>query len=290
MGYAFISYSSKNYDDARAMHKILTDRGIQVWMAPGDIPPGSNYAGVLTQAIRNSECLVLLLTAESQNSDHVDIELGRALSYKKPIIPIALDAITLSDSFEYYLGNKQIIPVKQISEDNKELLKTIDQIALLTGTEAVRDTDKNVCIDVTEKFFGRRILIYSLEAEKYASARLDLENAPVCCSTDNQAAWEIFRVMADDKGWASFMAYNDHYLTVRLDEEKTLPPIRAAASDNDLCKKFRIYKTRKGFAIKAACNEKWVTCRVDRKNKPLLASRDTPDSWEFFDIKTVPWD
>ncbi len=136
-------------------------------------------------------------------------------------------------------------------------------------------------------FHLRQILIYSLASKKYASARLDLENAPVCCSTDNQQAWEIFQVTVDDEGWASFMAYNNHYLTVRLDVDKTLPPLRATAPKSLLWEKFRIYNTGKGYALKAACNEKWVTSRIDWENNPLLASRAVPDAWELFDIKVV---
>lgn len=287
MGYAFISYSSKNLEDALTIRSLLTNRGVRVWMAPGDIPAGSNYAGVLTRAIRNSECLVLLLTNESQNSTWVDKEVERALSYRKPVIPIALEMIDLNDSFEFYLGNQQIVPVRQISGNNKELLKLLDQIAAITGTKAGRKKGEDDPEDVTAWFTDRRILLYSLAAGKFASARLDLKNEPVCCSTDNQLGWETFRVTADDEGLASFKAFNDRYLTVRLDVDKDLPPVRATAPESLLWEKFSIYKTGRGYALKAACNGKWVTSRIDWDRNPLLASAPVPDSWELFDIRTV---
>ncbi len=76
-GLAHISYSSK---------------------APGDIPAGSNYAGVITKAIKKAKCLALL-TDQSQNSIRVDKEVERALSYGKTIIPIALGKRKESNSF-----------------------------------------------------------------------------------------------------------------------------------------------------------------------------------------------
>ena len=283
MGYAFISYSRKNLEDALALRSLLSNRGIETWMAPGDIPVGSNYAGVITRAIREADCMVLLLTDESQNSNMVDKEVDRALTYRKPLFPIALNDLTLNDSFELYLCNQHILPVRQISHNNKALLDLVEQIARITDTP----TEPAIHEEVTGQFAGQRVLIYSAAAKKFASARLDLDKAPVCCSTDRQEAWEIFHVTVDEEGWASFMACNKCYLTVSLDLNKALPPVRAAAPESLSWEKFKIYKTNRGFAIKAKCNRKWVSSRIDWENSPLLASRALPDTWELFDIRSV---
>lgn len=42
MGYAFISYSSKHQDTANATRELFIKKGIDCWMAPYDIPAGSN--------------------------------------------------------------------------------------------------------------------------------------------------------------------------------------------------------------------------------------------------------
>jgi len=62
--YVFISYSTKNLEDALAMRGALMNRGVRTWMAPGDIPAGSTY--------------------------WVDKEVERALSYGRTVIPVAL--------------------------------------------------------------------------------------------------------------------------------------------------------------------------------------------------------
>ena len=133
MGYAFISYSSKNTEDAKALNSALMNKGIQTWMAPGDIPAGSSYASVITKAIKGAECLVILLTDDALNSIWVEKEVNSALSYRKPVIPVALGKLELNDSFELYLGNQQIVPVKQISNDNDEFLRIIAQIVKRRG-------------------------------------------------------------------------------------------------------------------------------------------------------------
>ena len=60
MGYVFISYSTKNAEQAKMLHKVLTNHGIGVWMAPGNIPVGSSYAGEITRALKGADGLVLL--------------------------------------------------------------------------------------------------------------------------------------------------------------------------------------------------------------------------------------
>lgn len=112
MGYAFISYSTKNQTSADAMRELFRKNGIDTWMAPYDIPAGSKYAAVITQAIRDCGCFVLLLTNESQSSEAVDSEVElAALTFKKSIITVQLENVILNDSFTFYIHNKQIIAV-----------------------------------------------------------------------------------------------------------------------------------------------------------------------------------
>lgn len=162
MGYAFISYSSKKEIDALAMRSLLENRGIRTWMAPRDIPAGIKYAGVITRAIKGSECLILLLTDEAQNSTWVDKEVEMALSNGKTVIPVALGKVTLNDNFQLYLGNQQIVPVKQISDDDEEFLRIVDQVIKLTGTDllgeagfgaGIYDEDNGNC--ETENDYGK---------------------------------------------------------------------------------------------------------------------------------------
>ena len=112
MGYVFISYSSKDIDYADTIKREFEKNGIKTWMAPGDIPAGTTYAGVIARALKEADGLVLLLTNHSQESIWVDKEVERALNYKKIIIPLALENVKLNDNFEFYLGNQQIVQVR----------------------------------------------------------------------------------------------------------------------------------------------------------------------------------
>jgi len=117
-GYVFISYSSKNKDTAEAIRNVLHKNGIKSWMAPMDIPTGSNYAKVINKAIKNCSCLLLLLTKSAQESIWVPKEVERALNYKKTIIPVQLEDVVLNDEFEFYISTSQILPVHKIDESS----------------------------------------------------------------------------------------------------------------------------------------------------------------------------
>lgn len=131
-GYAFISYSSKNQMKANATRQVLIDNGISCWMAPYDIPAGSKYAQVINDALENCSCLVLLLTKESQESQFVEREVGRAVSYKKPIVTMQLEELKLNSGFKFYIGEEQIVPVQDIDRDSPEMRKIIRGIKSFT--------------------------------------------------------------------------------------------------------------------------------------------------------------
>lgn len=131
--YTFISYSSENQQSANAVRVLLMKNNIKCWMAPYDIPVGSKYACVINDAIEHCSCFVLLLTEDSQNSEFVEKEVERAVTYKKIIIPIMLGNIELNSGFRFYLGNCQIIAMKQIDEKSLEWNRALSAIKSIVG-------------------------------------------------------------------------------------------------------------------------------------------------------------
>lgn len=142
MGYVFISYSSKERKDAEKLRDELKRSGLSTWMAPEDIPAGSNYAAELNKALMNAGCVVLLLTENSQSSRYVDREMELAVSYGRPIVPIALEDIRLNDSFRFYIGNSQIKTVERICSDDRQFALLIKRIEDLSGTPPCKEPEE----------------------------------------------------------------------------------------------------------------------------------------------------
>ena len=133
MGYAFISYSSKDQEKANAIRSIFLNNNISCWMAPYDIPAGTKYAFVINDAIKDAACLVLLFTNASQESIFVEKEVERAVANGKPIITMELERVVLNSGYQFYLGNQQIIATPKINEDDENFQRALQGIAAFTG-------------------------------------------------------------------------------------------------------------------------------------------------------------
>ncbi len=96
-----ISYSSKDKPIADAVCTHLESNGIRVWIAPRDIGPGESYPSVILEGIKNCQILVMLFTANSNQSDWVPREIERGVHYGKIILPFKIeDALPLHGDIE----------------------------------------------------------------------------------------------------------------------------------------------------------------------------------------------
>lgn len=138
MGYAFISYSTKNQTAADAMRQLLRKNGVDTWMAPYDIPAGSEYAEVLYDALTGCACLVLLLTGDSQNSLWVKKEVNIAISNCRTVIPVKLEDMELNSAMKLYLNDQQIVPVHTLDENSEDIQKVLKSVIAMAGQSAVR--------------------------------------------------------------------------------------------------------------------------------------------------------
>ena len=158
-GYAFISYSTKNQAAADAIRELLKRKGIATWMAPGDIPAGSKYAQVINRAVKESSCLVLILTEDAQNSVWVAKEVERAINCRRPIIPVQLEDVILNDEFELYISNEQLVTIRKIDEDSEEVQRLLTGLIPYTGAAA---SPSPVCNSESKQMPGQTIACYTL--------------------------------------------------------------------------------------------------------------------------------
>lgn len=150
MGYAFISYSTKNQASADAMRNLFNKHSIDTWMAPYDIPAGSEYAEILYDALTGCSCLVLMLTDVSQNSQWVKKEVNIAITNGKTVVPIKLEDVELNSSMKLYLNDQQIVPVHVIDDNSYEIKKVLDAVRAYTKDDTPK-VDEAGSIDYSEK-------------------------------------------------------------------------------------------------------------------------------------------
>ena len=123
--YVFISYSSKDSEDAYALKALCEANGIDVWMAPESIPTGKSYMTEIPPAIDSSRCFILLLTQESEASHYVQCEVDRAMSsIPLRVIPISKGYLP-TGALRLPLEVMQIRQVHQIDGSDADLLDTL---------------------------------------------------------------------------------------------------------------------------------------------------------------------
>lgn len=100
----FISHSSKDHEVAQSICDALEENGLKCWIAPRDIPYGTQWAGEISKAIENSSAFLFLSSGSSNASPQVSREIQLAIENSVPIIPIRLDGSQYSDANKYYLA------------------------------------------------------------------------------------------------------------------------------------------------------------------------------------------
>lgn len=149
--YVFISYSTKNQASADAMKDLLNRSGIETWMAPGDIPVGSKYAYVINKALKHCSCFLLMLSNDAQNSIWVAKEVERAINYHKPIFSVQIEDMILNDEFEFYISTDQLVAVRKIDKNAKEIKKLLQSVKAVLKEESSNEVEGVHDSELTER-------------------------------------------------------------------------------------------------------------------------------------------
>jgi hypothetical protein len=98
----FISHSTQDKTVSDAICAALENEGLRCWVAPRDVQPGRSFAGEITRAIQQSKAMVLVFSANSNNSEQVlrEVQLASHLH----IIQFRIEEVVLNDDLRYYLS------------------------------------------------------------------------------------------------------------------------------------------------------------------------------------------
>jgi hypothetical protein len=105
----FISHSSKDSKTATAICTALEARGHHCWMSSRDIKPGENFQGTIVRAIREAGVMVLVFSANANNSEKIKKEMALASQSRKMVIPVRAEDVLPSEDFTYELATRQWI-------------------------------------------------------------------------------------------------------------------------------------------------------------------------------------
>jgi len=101
----FLSYAAADKGIAMEVVKGLEDHDIRCWVAPRDIPAGSEYGEQIIEAVKGCRMVVVIFSAGANTSPHVRREVERAVSAEKVIVPFRIENVEPTGAMEYALGN-----------------------------------------------------------------------------------------------------------------------------------------------------------------------------------------
>ncbi len=126
----FISHASKNFKLADDIRRKLEALDKTCWIAPRDIPAGSSYGEVITQAIQSCTAVVLVLTEDANVSRGVANEIEMAFREDRVIIPVRLKEVEPSAALAFYVNNTQWVDAcrSPLRERVQEIVRIVDAV------------------------------------------------------------------------------------------------------------------------------------------------------------------
>jgi hypothetical protein len=142
----FVSYASKDREAALSLCHALENRGFRCWISIRDIGPGENFQVAIPRAIHDAKVMVLVFSAESNNSNEVKKELALASQNRLIVIPVRVEDVTPDDAFAYELATHQWIDlfedwetsIQRLSEQLLRIAEVMPQpvaASTILGTE-----------------------------------------------------------------------------------------------------------------------------------------------------------
>lgn len=128
----FISSSPNDKDISETILYELERQGVKGWVAPQDIAPRISQEETINDAIKTSKLLVVILSANSQNSNQILHDVEQAVFNEVLVIPFCVENIELSGNLAYYISTEYwldaITPplekhIHKLGQTIKQLLK-----------------------------------------------------------------------------------------------------------------------------------------------------------------------
>jgi len=103
----FISYQSDDKECADRVCEALERQNISCWIAPRDIPVGSEWAAAIVEGIQRCHSFVVILSSHSTNARQISREAELADDQKLPIFTFRIEDVQPPPGLLYFLSNVQ---------------------------------------------------------------------------------------------------------------------------------------------------------------------------------------
>ncbi len=137
----FISYSSKDREQAELLTELLTSAGLSVWIDKLGIGAATSWSAEIYDAIDTCKALIVMLSPDSIISKNVAREVALAFEKNKKILPLDLEPVELTRDLGYHLAGLQRTPMSNIDSIIRALGKLGLEATKAPELKLVKETD-----------------------------------------------------------------------------------------------------------------------------------------------------
>jgi TolB-like protein/Flp pilus assembly protein TadD len=103
----FISYSSKDKEQATVLTELLASAGLSVWIDQSGIEAATSWSEEIVDAIDSCSAFIVMLSRSSIESHNVVKEVSLASEKRKKILPLDVEPVELPKNMQYALAGIQ---------------------------------------------------------------------------------------------------------------------------------------------------------------------------------------
>ena len=119
----FISYSSKDSEQAEQLAELLASAGLSVWIDQSGIEAATSWSEEIVNALDGCKAFIVMLSPSSVESKNVVREVALAFEKNKKILPLDLEPVSLPASMQYHLAGLQRTSMSNIDAVIRALAK-----------------------------------------------------------------------------------------------------------------------------------------------------------------------
>lgn len=120
----FISYARADQPTVDPLAKAVKESGHPIWIDTDEINAGTSWAGEIVRAIKSAGHVLIMCSPRSFESDQVKREVYLADRYKKPLMPVFLEAAEPPEDFEYFFAGVQWLKLHEAPEADRAAILT----------------------------------------------------------------------------------------------------------------------------------------------------------------------
>jgi hypothetical protein len=103
--FVFISHSREDGAAANAVCAAVEADGVRCWILPRDVRPGQETGWAVSEALRESQLMVVVLSSSANKSESVLHEVERAVKQGMAIVVFRIEEVEASERLDRFIGS-----------------------------------------------------------------------------------------------------------------------------------------------------------------------------------------